>query len=169
MADEIVNRVANSALETIDLEAVYPKGPRVSLDIAPWLYEGLILREKEFRSQVTAHDWGQYKDCFVAIHCSADAIIPGWAFLLVSLQLAGLASKTVIGSLVDLETVLYAEIINGMDLSAYDNKSVIIKGCANKPVPENAYVLLAQRLQPISKSIMYGEACSAVPLFKKRR
>lgn len=169
MADDIVNRVANSSLETIDLEAIYPEGNRVVLDIAPWLYEGLILREKEFRAKVAAHNWQQYKDSFVAIQCSADAIIPGWAFLLVSLQLAESASKTVIGSLDHLETILYAEIIEAMDLSTYKNKAVIIKGCANKPVPENAYILLAQRLHPIAKSIMYGEACSAVPLFKKKR
>ena len=168
MSEEIINRVANSKLITIDLEDFYPKGERISFDISQWLLEGIVLREKDFREKANSHDWSQYKDCYVALNCSTDAIIPGWAYLLLSLHLSPYAAKITVGSLDSLETILFAEIIHKSDFSTYKDKPVIIKGCANKPVPENAYVLLAQNLHPIAKSIMYGEACSSVPLFKRR-
>ncbi len=168
MSDEIVNRVANSKLITIDLETFYPEGKRVMLDIAPWLYEGFVLREKEFRQHVKDHDWSQYADCYVSVSCSSEAIIPGWAYLLVSLQLSPYAKKVIVGTSEDLETVLFSEIIQDLPTEEYRDKPVIIAGCANKPIPENAYVLLAQKLQPVAKSIMYGEACSSVPLFKRK-
>jgi hypothetical protein len=164
---EIVNRVANSALITIDLEDYYPKGIRVYFDIKEWLYEGLVLREKEFRSFVNTHDWSTYKDQFIALHCTSDAIIPGWAYMLVRLQLSGIAKQVVVGDLKTLETTLYQTTIDNLDLHYCENKPVIIKGCSNKPVPQNAYLFLIDKLQPIAKSIMYGEACSSVPLFKK--
>jgi len=164
---EIVNRVANSALVTIDLEDYYPKGTRVCFDIKEWLYEGLVLREKEFRSFVNTHDWSTYKDQFNALHCTSDAIIPGWAYMLVRLQLSGIAKQVVVGDLETLETTLYQTTIDNLDLRFCENKPVIIKGCSNKPVPQNAYLFLIDKLQPIAKSIMYGEACSSVPLFKK--
>ena len=164
---EIINRVANSALITIDLEDYYPKGTRVCFDIKGWLYEGLVLREKEFRSFVNTHDWTVYENQFVALHCSTYAIIPGWAFMLIRLQLSGIAKQVVVGDLETLETALYQIIINDLDLSFCNNKPVIVKGCSNKPVPKNAYLFLINKLQPIAKSIMYGEACSSVPLFKK--
>jgi len=166
-AGEIVNRVANSSLITIDLEAYYPTGDRILFDIKDWLFEGLILREKEFRTFVNTHDWTVYKNQFVALHCSSDAIIPGWAFMLVRLQLSGIAKQVVVGDLEALETTLYQTIISDLDLRFCENKPVIIKGCSNKPVPQNAYLFLSDKLQPIAKSIMYGEACSSVPLFKK--
>jgi len=169
MEEEIVNRVANSALVTIDLEEYYIEGQRITLDISPWLHEGIILREKEFRSFVKALDTSIYSNSFVAVHCSTDAIIPGWAYMLVSLRLTETANKVIVGSLVDLETVIFTELIDKIDLTPYANKPVIIKGCANKPIPENAFVLLAQKLRPIAKSIMYGEACSSVPLFKRKK
>jgi hypothetical protein len=164
---EIVNRVANSALITIDLEDYYPKGIRVYFDIKEWLDEGLVLREKEFRSFVNTHDWSTYKDQFIALHCTSDAIIPGWAYMLVRLQLSGIAKQVVVGDLKTLETTLYQTTIDNLDLHYCENKPVIIKGCSNKPVPQNAYLFLIDKLQPIAKSIMYGEACSSVPLFKK--
>ena len=168
MAEEIVNRVAKSALEVINLEDYYPEGKREVLDLEPWLYEGIVLREKEFRNFVSQHDWSQYKDCFVALTCSSEAIIPYWAFILVGLQLNKFAKKVVKGSLEDLETVLYEDIINGIDTTPFEGKPIIIKGCSKKPVPQNAYIFLANKLSPVTKSIMYGEACSAVPLFKKK-
>ncbi|RDK88234.1 DUF2480 family protein [Marinirhabdus gelatinilytica] len=168
MQNEIINRVANSKLVTIDLEEHYPEGKRILFDISQWLLEGIVLKEQDFRKAVKEHDWSQYQDCYVALHCSTDAIVPGWAFLFVSLQLAPYASKTVVGTLDTLESILFAEIIPTINLSEAEGKPVIIKGCAHKPIPQNAYVLLAKRLQPIAKSIMYGEACSAVPLFKKK-
>ncbi|QNJ97347.1 DUF2480 family protein [Constantimarinum furrinae] len=168
MEGEIVNRVANSVLVTIDLEELYPEGERCVIDISQWLLEGLILKEKDYRASVKEHDWSQYRGQFVTLRCSTDAIVPAWAYMLISVQLAPYAEKVVIGSLEDLETILFSEIIDAVDLSAYKDKPVIIKGCSNKPVPPNAYVLLTQKLQPIAKSIMYGEACSSVPLYKRK-
>ncbi|WP_036151132.1 DUF2480 family protein [Maribacter forsetii] len=168
MADEIVNKVAQSKLITFNLEDYYPKGNRVVLDIKDWLFEGFILKEKEFRAFVEAHDWSQYEGAYVAMQCSTDAIVPGWAYLLLSMKLSGIAKKAVQGSLVDLETSIYQSIIENIDVSEYQDKLLIIKGCSNKPVPSNAYLFLAERLKPVAKSIMYGEACSSVPLFKRK-
>lgn len=169
MAEEIVNRVANSKLMTIDLEDLYPKGERVLFDISKWLLEGIVLREKDFRKEAEEHDWSQYSNCYVALYCSTDAIVPGWAYLLLSLHLAPYASKVVVGSLENIETVIFSEIIDKLDVSEYQDKPVIIKGCTHKPIPENAYVLLAQKLHPVARSIMYGEACSSVPLYKRKK
>ena len=168
MEKEIINRVAQSKLITFDLEDYYPKGPRIVLDIKDWLFEGFILREKDYRLFLDEHDWAQYKDAYVAITCSSDAIIPGWAFMLLSTRLLPYAKKVVQGSLVDLETSLYQSIIENLDVSAYADKPVIIKGCSKRPVPANAYLFAIKKLQPIAKSIMYGEACSSVPLYKRK-
>lgn len=165
--DYITNRVSKSNLITINLEDFYPKGTRVLLDIEPWLFEGMILKEKDFRNFVAQHPWQQYTDNFVAISCSTDAIIPSWAYLLVSAHLANHAKTIVVGDLNLLETVLFANIINTIDIAIYKNKPVIIKGCAKKSIPNTAFSLLVQKLQPVVKSLLYGEACSSVPLFKK--
>ena len=167
MAEEIINRVANSKLVTIDLEDHYPAGERVVLDIKDWLVEGFVLREKEFRATAKAHDWDQYRGKYVALNCSSDAIIPGWAYMLLSTYLAPVAKKIVVGDQEVLETVLYTEIIKDLDVSKYQDMPVIIKGCSKRPVPQNAYLQLISKLQPVAKSIMYGEACSSVPLYKK--
>ena len=169
MAEEIINRVANSKLKVIDLEDYYPNGQRILFDIKDWLLEGLVLREKEFRTHVAEHDWSQYNNCYVALHCSTDAIVPDWAYMLISLELQNYSKLTVIGALEDLESLIYSSIIAELDLSIYQDMPVIIKGCSNKPVPANALVLLSQKLKPIAKSIMFGEACSSVPLFKKKK
>ena len=168
MPDEIINRVANSKLVTINLEDFYPQGKRVLFDVKDWLYEGFVLREKEFRQRVNAHDWSQYQDNYVALTCSTDAIIPAWAYMLLSSQLETYAIKVVIGNLDLLETSIYQDIINALDVSQFTDKPIIIKGCSNKPVPTNAYVMLTNALKPVAKSIMYGEACSAVPLYKRK-
>lgn len=168
MAEEIVNRVANSKLVTIDLEDFYPDGNRVHFDISVWLKEGFVLFEKEFRKSVSEFDWSQFQDTYVALYCSTDAIIPGWAYLLLSLELAPYAKKVVVGSLENLETVLFTEFLDHFDISEYENKPVIIKGCSHKPIPDSAFTLLAQKLFPVVRSIMYGEACSSVPLYKRR-
>ena len=168
MAEEIINRVANSKLITIDLEDFYPQGRRVVFDVKDWLYEGLILREKDFREQVKNHDWEQYQNTYVALTCSSDAIIPSWAHLLLTAQLSEHTNKVVVGNLELLETVIYQEIINSLDISEYEDKPIIIKGCANKPIPPSAYTLLIEKIQPIAKTLMFGEACSAVPVFKKK-
>lgn len=164
--DEIINKVANSVLEVFDLEDYYPKGIRTQIDISGWLEEGFLLKEKDFREHLKNHDWVQYQGRFVAINCSTDAIIPAWASILVAIQLAPFAAKIINGNLEDLEASLYEELLAKIDYSVYENKPVIIKGCSKKPVPMRAYVLSAHYLQPFARSIMYGEACSAVPLFK---
>lgn len=168
MNKEIINRVAKSPLITIDLEELYPSGNRVTLDIAPWLLEGIILKEQDFRKYVSEHNWSQYEGHFVAMHCSTDAIIPAWAYMLISAQLAPFSSKTIVGTLSTLETLLFSEIVQKIDISLYKDKPVIVKGCSSKPIPETAFIQLVQKLQPVAKSIMYGEACSAVPLYKRQ-
>lgn len=168
MKDEIINRVANSKLITVNLEDYYPKGQRVLFDIKDWLFEGFVLREKDFRTQVSEFDWSQYQDSYVALTCSTDAIIPGWAYMLISIQLEPFAKKVMIGNLETLETSIYQDVLNNLDISEFTNKPIIIKGCSKKPVPPNAYIMLANKLKPIAKSIMYGEACSSVPLFKNK-
>jgi len=168
MPDDIINRVANSKLITLNLEDYYPKGNRVLFDIKDWLFEGFVLREKDFRTQVSEFDWSQYQDAYVALTCSSDAIIPGWAYMLLSIHLEPYAKKITIGSLENLETSIYQDIINDLDISEFKDMPIIIKGCSNKPVPQNAYIMLATKLKPIAKSIMYGEACSAVPLYKHK-
>ena len=165
---EIINRVANSALITIDLEDYYPNGTRVVFDIKDWLYKSLVLREKEFRAFVEMHDWDAYKDKYIALCCTSKAIIPGWADMLVRLRLSEIAKQVIIGDLEALETNIYYKIINDLDVSHCENKPVIVKGCSNKPVPQNAYLFLINKLQPVAKSIHYGEACSSVPLYKKK-
>lgn len=168
MEDEIINRVANSKLVTVNLEDYYPKGPRVLFDIKDWLFEGLVLREKDFRNQVAEFNWTQYQDSYVALTCSTDAIIPGWAFMLISIQLQPYAKRVIIGDLEALETAIYQDIITNLDVSEFKDMPIIIKGCSKKPVPQNAYIMLANKLKPVAKSIMYGEACSSVPLYKSK-
>ena len=165
---EIVNRVANSKLVTFDLEALYPAGERILLDIKDWLYEGLILREKEFRDFVSNHHWEQYQDAYVAVTCSTDAIVPGWAYMLVASHLNPFAKRVVKGNLEVLEASIYQAIIDKLDVAEFTEKPVIIKGCSNKPVPENAYLMAVAKIQTVAKGVMYGEACSSVPIYKKK-
>lgn len=167
--EPIVNRVSKSPLITLDLEDFYPEGKRIVFDIAPWLEGGQILIEKQFREAVSNHLWQNYNGVYVAIYCSVDAIIPSWAYLLVSAYLEPYTKCTVVGDLNLLETVIFAKIISNLDIEKYKNKPIIIKGCANKPIPYTAYTALVQKLKPAAKSIMYGEACSAVPIFKKKK
>ncbi|UCE92747.1 MAG: DUF2480 family protein [Flavobacteriaceae bacterium] len=168
MSGEIVNRVANSKLITIDLEDLYPKGKRVLFDISQWLYEGLILREKDFRESVKGHNWEQYQDSYVALHCSTDAIIPSWAYLLISASLSPYAKKCVVGDLELLENIIFNDIIQNFSVEEFKDRPVIVKGCSDKKIPESAYVELCQKLVPVVRSLMFGEACSSVPLFKKK-
>jgi hypothetical protein len=167
--DEIINRVANSALEVFDLEDYYPNGIRTQIDISQWLLEGFLLKEIDFREALKNHDWSKYQNHLVAIHCATDAIVPAWATILVTTYLVPFAKKVVSGNLNDLETAMYQEILPTLDYSKHQDKPVIIKGCSKKPVPVSAYIMAVQKLQPFAKSIMYGEACSAVPLFKKQK
>ena len=166
--NEIVNKIANSPLVTIDLEDLYPDGQRIQIDLAAWLEEGLILREKKFRDDLKEYDWTIYQDAYVALHCSTDAIMPGWAYLLMTTYLQPHAKHIVVGDIEFLNELLYHDIILNMDLEGYEDKKVIIKGCSHKPVPQNAFILLVQKLLPRVNSLMYGEACSTVPLYKRK-
>ncbi|MCM5662162.1 DUF2480 family protein [Galbibacter mesophilus] len=168
MQEEIINRVAQSKLVTFNLEDYYPVGQRVLFDISDWLLEGFLLKEKDFREQAKNHDWSQYKDNYVALTCSTDAIIPGWAYMLLTTYLSPFAKKVFVGSLEQLETAIYQEVIANLDVSEFKDQPIIVKGCSKKPVPENAYIMLVQKLFPVAKSIMYGEACSSVPLYKRK-
>jgi len=167
MSKEIINRVANSKIITIDLEDYYPNGQRHLLDIKNWLYKGLVLREKEFRSFVENFDWAKFNDDYVAVFCSSGAIIPTWAYLLIATKLKDNCVMNIVGDLDYLEKQIFSEIIKSIDFSNFNDKSIVIKGCSKKNIPIDAYSQLINRLKPIAKRIMFGEACSTVPLFKK--
>ncbi len=166
MQNEIINKVSASGLITIDLEEYYPVGERVLFDIKPLLFHELILKEKDFREFIKQHNWNEYTGKFVAITCTADAVVPTWAYMLLSLELQPFARKIIFGSIETMELVLFNEALVQIDYSDYQDKRVVIKGCGNLPVPTNAYVELVKNLKPFAKSIMYGEPCSTVPLFK---
>jgi len=165
--DEIINKVAQSGIVTIDLEEFYDDVPRISFDIKPLLFQELILKEKDFREYIKTHDWSQYKDTYIALTCTTDAIVPTWAYMLLTLSLQPFAKRIVYGNIEVLDTVLLQEKINALNLDAYKDARIVIKGCGNKPMPIAAYVALTEKLKPIAKSIMYGEPCSTVPLYKK--
>lgn len=166
--DEIVNRVANSALQVFDLEDYFPKQPIVELDISQWLFGGFILKEADFREQLKTHDWRQYQDMYVVLFCSEDAVLPAWAYALVTVYLQPYALKIVNGTVKDLLLSLYQDTLETLDYSEFKDKPVILKGCSNKPVPQETYAMAIQVLMPFAKSIMFGEACSSVPLYKKK-
>lgn len=168
MEEEIINRVASSVLEVFDLEDYYPEGQREALDISVWLWQGMAVKEKEFRESLKNHNWEQYSGKYIALYCSTDAIVPAWAYMLITTYLMPFAKKVVQGNVNQIDLVIYDDILNSIDYSSYANKPVIIKGCAKKPVPQEAYVMAVQKLMPFAKSIMFGEACSSVPLYKKR-
>jgi hypothetical protein len=165
--EAIVNRVASSALTTFDLEAYYEPGERVVLDIADQLYQGLILREKDFRDFIKSHDWKQYDGKFVAIVCSADAIVPTWAFMLVMIAVQPHARLAVFGSREALEEQIFRKKLAEIDWTQFQGAKVVIKGCSKVEVPVAIYVEATARIRPYAQSIMFGEPCSTVPLFKK--
>ncbi|HQQ95445.1 MAG TPA: DUF2480 family protein [Bacteroidia bacterium] len=166
--DEIINKVAGSGIVSINLEDYYEEGERVLFDIKPFLYQDLVLKEKAFREAMRDHNWEQYRSKLVGIVCSSDAIVPTWAYMLVALQLESIAKKVIFGDLNDLEILLFREKLNSIEPSLYKDARVVIKGCADKPVPVNAFVEMSLRLKPYAKSIMFGEPCSTVPLFKAK-
>lgn len=164
---EIINRVAASTLVTFDLEEYYPAGDRVQIDLKDVLFQGLILREKDLRDFVKEHNWQQYKNKFVAITCSADAIIPTWAFMLVAISVNSYAKKVVLGNIQQLNEKIFEEILEKTEWSKFQNAKVVVKGCSKIPVPESAYIEVVNKLKPYASSIMFGEACSTVPLYKR--
>ena len=167
MSDAIVNKVAKSGLVTLNLEDLYPVGERIQYDLADNLWQGLALREKDFRSFISEHDWQAYSGKYVAIHCSVDAIIPTWAYMLLAGALQPYAKLVVHGTIEALENALFDSIIEQIKIEAYRDARVIVKGCSDKPVPTSAYLKIATRLQPVVKSLMFGEPCSTVPLYKR--
>lgn len=168
METEIVNKVANSILKVFDLEDYYPKNPRLDIDISQWLYQGFVLREKEFRAVLKEMDWSAYKDAFVGLYCSTDAILPQWTYMLIASHLDEIAAKVFLGTKEQIDTKVYQEIIDGLDFSIYQDLPVIIKGCSKLPIPEEAYVLATNKMCKYARSVMFGEACSAVPIFKRK-
>ena len=164
---EIINKIASSGLITIDLEDLYIPGDRIMFDIKGWLFEELVLKEKDFREKLKTHNWENYKDKFVALTCSADAIVPTWAFMLIVSHLKPFARKIIFGSLEKLEEELYSETLDNLNIESYTDQKIVIKGCSKIQVPVSAYVKLTDRLRPVVKSIMYGEPCSTVPVYKK--
>ena len=164
---DIVNKVAQSGLATIELEEFYPEGERIVYDIKDNLWQGLALKERDFREFVTNHDWVRYEGKYVALTCSADAIVPTWAYMLLVSALTPYAKKVVFGDLQVLETVIFQEQLAAIKGEDYKDARVVIKGCSDKPVPESAYVTLTEKLCPFAKSIMYGEPCSTVPIYKR--
>ena len=165
---EIINRVTSSSLVTFDLEEYYEPGDRVLFDIKDQLYEGLILREKDFREFIKNHDWPSYQDKLVAITCSTDAIIPTWAFMLVAIALRPYAKRIEFGTLDDLEEKLFQDSLSKVDWQQFQSAKVVVKGCSKVNVPSSAYVYVVSQLQPLVSSLMFGEACSTVPLYKKK-
>lgn len=164
---EIVNKVAQSSLEVFDLEDYFPDNHVVELDISQWLLEGFLLKEKDFREQLKNFDWSIYQDKYVGIMCSTDAVLPAWAFALVTVYLQPYTLKTIQGNKKEITISWYNDILSKVDYSVYKDKPVILKGCSKKNVPQEVYSIAIQKLLPQAKSIMFGEACSAVPLYKK--
>lgn len=169
MEQEIVNRVASSPLVTIDLEDIYDRAERVNYDIADNLFEGLILREKDFRDFIKTHDWSQYANKNVRIFSSADAIIPTWAYMLLVSKLSVVANFVMIGDEEAFETALFNFHFEQMDWAAFDDKPVVLKGCGDLAISETIYGEITRRLLPRVKSLMFGEPCSTVPVYKRPR
>jgi hypothetical protein len=169
MEEQIINRVSASNLISFDLEELYTPGERITFDIKDLLFQELILKEKDFRAFVKAHDWSKYEGKHVAIVCSTDAIVPTWAFMLLSISLQPFAGTVIFGSLDDLERQLFKQKLDAVDWQKFQQAKVVVKGCGKVEVPVSAYVEVVNRLRPIASSIMYGEPCSTVPLFRAKK
>lgn len=168
MEEAFVNKVANSGIITLNLEDYFPHGERKLIDIKDTLFMGMVLREKDFRDWVKNHSWEDYSDCFVAIYCSTDAIVPTWAYMLIASKLSGIARDVVFGDLLSLEAVLWEKALGSIVPAHYEGERVVVKGCGQLPVSPAAYSLITQKLTPVVKSIMYGEPCSTVPIYKAK-
>jgi hypothetical protein len=167
MDELLVNKVANSGLVTINMEGWCPEGSLVSLDIKDFLFHGLILKEKEFRAAVKEKDWSLYEGQILCVFCSTDAIIPVWAFMLIAAATESIVKDLYWGTEDQFLSDHFRNIIHNMDISQYQDQRIVIKGCSQKPVPPSAYMDLTRRLKPFVQSILYGEPCSTVPVYKK--
>jgi hypothetical protein len=168
MSDAIVNRVTESLLTTIDLEEFYPKGDTAVFDMKDHLFMGLILKEKDFREALKNLDLEPYRDKYVALTCTADAIIPMWAYMLAASYLEPVAKDVIFGNEEFLHKTLFLKRLAAINVNDYLDKRVVIKGCGDLPISETAYVEITKLLRPVVKSIMYGEPCSTVPIYKKK-
>jgi hypothetical protein len=168
MENVIINKVAESALTSIDLEEYYPKGETAVFDLKDHLFMGLILKEKDFRVALQNYDWEQFRDKNVAVTCTADAIIPMWAYMLVASNLQPVAREVVFGEEKDILNTLLLRNMATIKGEDYTDKRVVVKGCGDVAIPEAAYVEITNKLRPYVKSIMYGEPCSTVPIYKRK-
>lgn len=166
MEKEITNRVASSKLVTINLEDFIPKGERLIIDLKDILFKGMILRELDFRQWVKDMNWERYRDAHVAITCTAEAIIPQWAYMIIASRLSGIAQSISRGGLGELEKDLFRREIAKVDPEEYQDKPVVVKGCFDRPIPDESYMWITEKIKPFVKSIMYGEPCSTVPVYK---
>jgi len=164
---ELVNCVAQSGLVTLDLEQFYPEGPIMAFDLKDYLFMEMILKEKDFREALKNHDWTQYDGQYLAVFCSTDAIIPMWAYMLVATYAAPHALDVLQCTPEQLPELVFIKKISSLELADYAGKRMVIKGCSDRPVPPAAYLEITRRLQPIAQSIMFGEPCSTVPVYKR--
>lgn len=167
--NEIINRIANSPILTIDLEQYYVVGERVKFDLKDYLFQELVLKEKDFRAALKEIDWEKYSGKYVAVYCSVDAIVPTWAFMLIVAYLEGKAAEVVVGDLKVLEQYLFQKSLRSINSLDYEDRPVVVKGCSKVPVPLFAYGEIIKLLKGNAKSIMYGEPCSTVPLYKRSK
>jgi hypothetical protein len=169
MNEPIINKVAESGLITIDLEKFMPEGEVVVFDLKEYLFMGLILKEKDFREALKNMDWNVFQDKYVAITCSADAIIPVWAYMLVATYLEPVAKELYIGTAEEMIKHMFLKNISALNTHAFADQRVVIKGCGDIPIGNYAYAEITKQLRPVVKSIMYGEPCSTVPVYKKSK
>ncbi|HMQ49502.1 MAG TPA: DUF2480 family protein [Saprospiraceae bacterium] len=168
MENTLVNRVAESGLITLKLEDFFPDAPVKKFDLKDFLFQGLMLREKDFRESLKNHDWDQYRDCILLVVCSADAIIPLWAYMLVAAYAQPIVKDQFFGAEKDYYQSYFTKVIATMDAERYRDERIVIKGCSDRPIPESAYLALTAKLQPVAKSIFFGEPCSTVPIYKRK-
>lgn len=168
MSEPIINKVAESGLVSIDLAQYFPTNEIVAFDIKPYLFMELILKEKDFRASLNTIDWTGYQDKIVGIYCSADAIIPMWANMLIVANLTPFAKAIYFGDESKTRELVLLQEINNIDNSVFEDQRIVVKGCGDTPIGESAYIAITQKLRPVVKSIMYGEPCSTVPVYKKK-
>lgn len=168
MSDPIINKVAESGLITLDPEKYYPKGETSVFDLKDFLFMGMILKEKDYREALKNYDWEKYRDKNVAVTCTADAIIPVWAWMLAASYLQPIAAEIVMGNEQELHKAIFTKNISGINVDEFRDKKIVIKGCGDTPIGDFVYLELTKLLRPVAKSIMYGEPCSTVPVYKKK-
>ena len=168
MSDEIVNKISQSALTTLDLEQFYPTEPIRIFDLKPFLFMELILKEKDFRAALLTTDWTVYQNEIVGVTCSVDAVIPVWAYMLVTSYLQPIAKEVFLGDESAVVRDILTRRIQGLDAEEFKNKRIVVKGCGEKPVGDFAFLEITKLLRPVAKSIMYGEPCSTVPVYKSK-